>query len=425
MLSQERAVEKPVEYKNSRANEIAAREAAAEAERAAKKAAKKQRKEDRAQAIAGTDARIKQQERQNGLLWVDGVATCFAFVLGVVASIGGVVNNRDLIEVFNWANVKAEFNGITFQAAANFAILCVHVSDSTEDSRNNQLVSACTKWQAFEDEGYVVCDGPIPLPPAPPSPPPLRPISDPAGCDAVCASTPCGDLGCTPNPYSVSLSDCTQGRHDQCWVWCIESGCGGCDASNTCNPSAVDYPSSGVPRAPPPPFPPLKAPTPPPPTPPPPPNYRDGYEDPICASKRLQGLNTSLWNIGIALLTVKFILARFVTPKPKHVKYRAILDVVLATLSVAVLSTVVYLYGSSCVNGEALKSWVEHIWAETFPDNPEVVAALAQELDPNMGVTMMCGIAAPVCAGISLGASFILAYMGSVSAGNQRASVQI
>ena len=80
LLSQERAVEKPVEYKNSRANEIAAREAAAEAERAAKKAAKKQRKEDRAQAIAGTDARIKQQERQNGLLWVDGVATCFAFV---------------------------------------------------------------------------------------------------------------------------------------------------------------------------------------------------------------------------------------------------------------------------------------------------------------------------------------------------------
>ena len=250
--------------------------------------------------------------------------TGIAFLAGVAASLGAVLNDPDLVYTFNWAHAKFEFGGIADMSMyAGFQAFCVKTEMSGYTFRS------CQSWEDLElaFDSIVKCDGSAPPPPAPP---------------------PCADNPILGGQSSTHTNPITGGIQPYCEYWsqCCPGGIGAgqhvTDAGSTITScgSTGWYETycpitcqAGCGRT----------------------HVASNFADVLCTNMDMSMLNTILWYAGIGCMLIKYLIQRCIIVTVDRRRPKAIADSVLSFLSTALLAVVLFIYSSSCYPGEAFE----------------------------------------------------------------------
>ena len=259
--------------------------------------------------------------------------TGIAFLTGMAASLGAVLNDPDLVYTFNWAHAKFEFGGIADMSMyAGFQAFCVKTEMSGYTFRS------CQSWEDLElaFDSIVKCDGSAPPPPAPP-PCADNPILGgqssthtnliTGGIQPFCEywSQCCPDgigAGQHPTHAGIIITSCgsTTWMATYCPITC-QAGCGLTHVASNFAGTHVD----------------------------------SNFADVLCTNMDMSMLNTILWYAGIGCMLIKFLIQRCIIVTVDRRRPKAIADSVLSFLSTALLAVVLFIYSSSCYPGEAFE----------------------------------------------------------------------
>jgi len=224
--------------------------------------------------------------------------TGIAFLAGVAASLGAVLNDPDLVYTFNWAHAKFEFGGIVDMSMyAGFQAFCVNTEISGITTR------ACQSWEDLEQVYDIKCDGSAP-------PPPAHVTSN--FCTNTCSFA--WDYVCDDGGPGQEYSVCTSGTD------CVDCGPRSSSASGSAPP----------------------------------------FADVLCTNIHMSMFNTILWYTGIGCMLIKFLIQRCIIVTVDRRRPKAIADSVLSFLSTVWLAVVLIIYYSSCYPGEAFEDFMLH-----------------------------------------------------------------